>query len=389
MIYDINNLPQSELLKFLLALKESYSVDAIDEQKALIEIEQYDKAQLRRKQLENTIAQSEYSREELLDIITTQNGQSILADHESESFQAPKELFGSYLYQGELGLLVGNDNESLSILANDIAFFVGGGGHEWTNFESPKLPTLYVDTQMTAQQFAQRYQGAFNYVPTTYARASVDALSVDGKKVLSAIISQIIKMQGNNNSPKFVIIDHVSPPLFKIAEIKTFVRELKAVKEQYGLTVLLVSNCLKKNKKPIVEDTLGTSKVILSFVDSAFAIGSSLQGDDIRYIKQLKARECQKEDSVMTVRIKNEPYLSFKYIEMTNEKIHIDPKVDDGLYYELTTEQEIKLVDMLTKNLDRNSTEYKSCFEIAYELGIPFGYVISYEMKNFFCTDNG
>ena len=69
MTYDINTLPQNELLKFLLAVKEHYNVDAIDEQKAKTEIEHQEKALSRRKQLENEIARNGYSREELLDVI--------------------------------------------------------------------------------------------------------------------------------------------------------------------------------------------------------------------------------------------------------------------------------------------------------------------------------
>ena len=123
MTYDINTLPQNELLKFLLAVKEHYNVDAIDEQKAKTEIEHQEKALSRRKQLENEIARNGYSREELLDVITTRSGQSILSDPEYESNQTPKEVFGNFLYQGETGLLVGRNNETLSIHSKSYTLF--------------------------------------------------------------------------------------------------------------------------------------------------------------------------------------------------------------------------------------------------------------------------
>ena len=386
MTYDINTLPQNELLKFLLAVKDRYSVDAIDEQKAKKELEQQENALLRRKQLEKEITQSGYSREELLDVITARSGQSLLSDPQYESNQPPKEVFGHFLYQGEMGLLVGRNNETLSILAYDIAFFVGGGGHKWSDYESPHLPTLYIDMETTSKQFAQRYRNAIDYVPETFTRAEVDVLSAGSEKVvISMVKSQIIKTQSTTNPPKFVIIDHISPTLFKIAQIKAFVGELKAVKEQFGLTILLVSNCLKSNnKKPIVEDTLGTSKVLLSFVDSAFALGTSFQDDDIRYIKQIKTSNSDKEKQVMTTQIKNEPYLSMNYLDTTSEETHIDPK-HSKCYYNFTPEEEIQLVDLLTR---MNNGERIYCSEIALKTGIPYDIVVSYNLENFLSSDD-
>lgn len=386
MTYDINTLPQNELLKFLLAVKEHYNVDAIDEQKAKTEIEHQEKALSRRKQLENEIARNGYSREELLDVITTRSGQSILSDPEYESNQTPKEVFGNFLYQGETGLLVGRNNETLSILANDIAFFVGGGGHKWPNFESPHLPTLYIDMETTSKQFAQRYRSAINYVPETFTRAEVDVLSAGSEKVVMSMVkSQIIKTQNTTNPPKFVIIDHVSPTLFKNAQIKAFIGELKAVKEQYGLTILLISNCLKSNnKKSIVEDTMGTSKALLSFVESAFAIGTSFQEDDIRYIKQIKTGGREKDKKVMTVRIKGEPYLSMEYLDMTDEETHIDPR-KMKMYFNLTPKEEKQLFNLLKR---KNNGEYIYYTEIAKKTGVPYEIVVSYDVKNFRSIDN-
>lgn len=386
MTYDINTLPQNELLKFLLAVKERYTVDAIDEQKAKTEIEQQEKALLRRKQLEKEITQSGYSREELLDVITARSGQSLLSDPRYESNQPQKEVFGHFLYQGEMGFLVGRNNETLSILAYDIAFFVGGGGHKWSDYESPHLPTLYIDMETTTKQFAQRYRSAINYVPETFTRAEVDVLSAGSEKVVMSMVkTQIIKSQNTTNSPKFVIIDHISPTLFKNAQLKAFVGELKKVKEQFGLTVLLVSNCLKNNeKKPIVEDSLGTSKVLLNFVDSAFAVGNSFQDEDIRYIKQIKTSNSDKEKQVMTTQIKNEPYLSMNYLDTTSEETHIDPK-HSKCYYNFTPEEEIQLVDLLTRKNNGENIYYS---DIARQTGIPYSIIVSYNVKNFLCLDD-
>ncbi len=391
MTYDINTLPQNELLKFLLAVKDRYSVDAIDGQKAKKEIEQQEHALLQRKQLEKEIVPNGLSQEEHSGIITTQSVQSLLSNPEFEQKQAPKEVFGSFLFQGEMGLLVGRNNETLSILAHDIAFFVGGGGHKWQNeeqnFESPNLPTLYIDMEMTSKQFVQRYRNAIDYVPKTFTRSEVDVLSAGSEKaVLSVVKSQIIKMQNSVNPPKFVIIDHISPTLFKNAQLKAFVGELKKVKEQYGLTVLLVSNCLNgNNKKPIIEDTLGTSKVLLNFVDSAFAIGTSFQDESVRYLKQVKCRECMKNKKVTTVQIKNQPYLSMWYVCDTDEECHTDPRSEEKCYYAFTPEEETELVEWLTRLHNGENISYLTISILSH---IPFEAVFSYDMNHFTDTSD-
>ena len=101
MTYDINTLSQSDLLKLLLSVKDQFSIDAIDGKKAKYELEQQEKALLRRKQLESEIAKSGFSRNELLDIITVKSGKELLSDM-GKPDKAPRQIFGQYLYEGEI-----------------------------------------------------------------------------------------------------------------------------------------------------------------------------------------------------------------------------------------------------------------------------------------------
>ena len=74
--------------------------------------------------------------------------------------------------------------------------------------------------ETTSKQFAQRYRNAIDYVPETFTRAEVDVLSAGSEKVVMSMVkSQIIKTQCTTNPPKFVIIDHISPTLFKNAQL--------------------------------------------------------------------------------------------------------------------------------------------------------------------------
>lgn len=101
MTYDINTLSQSDLLKLMLSIKEQYSIDEIDGEKTRYELEQQEKALLRRKQLESEIAKSGFSRNEILDFISVTNGKEIFSTID-ESDDEPRQIFGHFLYEGEL-----------------------------------------------------------------------------------------------------------------------------------------------------------------------------------------------------------------------------------------------------------------------------------------------
>ena len=79
MTYNINTISQGDLLKLLLSVKEQYSIDEIDGEKARYELEQQEKALLRRKQLESEIVKSGFSRNEILDFISVKNGKELFA----------------------------------------------------------------------------------------------------------------------------------------------------------------------------------------------------------------------------------------------------------------------------------------------------------------------
>lgn len=313
------------------------------------------------------------------EIIKVTSGKDLLKSYASK--KQARQIFGNFLFEGELSILFGDSNAGKSILANEIAFFVSGGGHKWPNMKSPKIPSLYIDMEMSGDQFARRYATAVDYIPYGYSRAEVNASSTNDK--WSYVKNKIIMMQGQKDAPKFIIIDNITNgfgSIYSAKKMAAFVMEMKTLKERYGLTMLLIAHCPKRNKKkPLEQDALGGSKMILNFVDSAFAVGTSFQDDDIRYVKQVKCRECQKSSKVMTVQIKNEPYLSMWYLDMTKEETHIDPK-SMKCYYDFTPEEEIQLVELLTR---KNNGEEIYYSDISNKTGIPYDIVLLYDVENF------
>ena len=307
-------------------------------------------------------------------IVKTQNAKALLGSAQKE----PIPIFGNYIFENELSLLFGDSNTGKSILATDIAMFVSGGGHDWPHMVSPKLPSLYIDMEMTEQQFANRYRNAGLYMTDSFYRSSVDVLGTTESKIFSYVKSEIITQQGSANPPKFIVIDNITNgfgSIFSAAKMRTLISEFKALKNRFGLTILLIAHCPKRStNKPITDNNLGGSKMIMNFVDSAFAIGPSQVGNEFKYIKQIKSRAVAKTDEVMTVRISKEPYLSMQYVNYTYEDAHIDREDTSLLMLRISPEQEIKLLQM-------HKDKHKA-LDIANELGLSVGTIYSYLLHN-------
>ena len=70
---------------------------------------------------------------------------------------------------------------------------------------------------------------------------------------------------------------------------------LNHIRESFGLTMILVAHFRKRNgRNPIEISDIEGSSVICNYTDSIVAIGSSVEGTEIKYLKQLKTRSAQK-----------------------------------------------------------------------------------------------
>ena len=276
MTYDINTISQSDLLKLLLSVKEQYSIDEIDREKARYELEQQEKALLRRKQLESEIAKSGFSRNEILDFISVKNGKELFATAD-DSDKEPRQIFGHFLYEGEMSILFGDAGVGKSILASDIAFFVGGGGHTWEGLETPNIPTLYIDLGMSTKQFVSRYKTAEPYIPDIFHRAMIDPTELSEKEILPEVTRLIAGMQSTDNPPKFIIVDNITNgfgTMTASTKMRNLLSEFKNLKDKFGLTILLIANPKKRKSWSAINlNDLGGWTNHLNFIDSVFAIG--------------------------------------------------------------------------------------------------------------------
>lgn len=313
------------------------------------------------------------------DIIKIKTASEIMSANHPKT----EPLWGRLIHKNDLSVMFGDSNTGKTILANDIAFFVSGKGHEWFGMESPRIPTMYFDMEMSEAQFSSRYSNAIDYIPSDYMRAEINALaSNDRINMLSVIKNNIIKLQESPRAPKFIVIDNITNGFGNVtsaSKMVSLISEMKTIKDRFGLTILLLAHCPKRKPfSPITQDNLGGSKMIINFVDSAFAVAPSIHGEDMKYIKQIKTRAVKKMDNVISVQIVDKPYLSFSYLGESKEEEQLEHSGDSllsRLYKKLTPEKESRLVNMLMEG----GYDYSY---IARTIGITKLDVVDYALEN-------
>ena len=306
-------------------------------------------------------------------IVTIQSKSDLFGNEDNK--KKAREVFGKFLFEGELSILFGDSGTGKSILANDMAFFVSGGGHTWEGLESPNIPSLYIDLEMSTKQFASRYATAEEYIPDTYHRAVIDISEMDGNDIFPEVKNLITSMQAEQNAPKFIIIDNIPNGFGSVMnanKMKKLVFEFKKLKEKFGLTILIIAHCPKRKKwSPLEKEDLGGTSDLMKFIDSAFAIGQSRCGKKFKYIKKIKTREDKGMMEVMSVMLDNEPFLHYKYLGYNGECGHLDGSLELVEKVPLTPEQEAILTNMLMKD-EHSYSEIADFLEITEEEVIDF-----------------
>lgn len=93
------------------------------------------------------------------------------------------------------------------------------------------------------------------------------------------IIDNIIYLKDETEKAKFAL------PLMK---------DLQRLKNKYGLSILALAHTPKRDlSKSITRNDLQGSKMLINFCDSSFSIGESSTDKNIRYLKQIKARNTE------------------------------------------------------------------------------------------------
>ena len=185
-------------------------------------------------------------------------------------------------------------------------------------------------------------------------------------KISSALIGRIGLFQ-------ILIIDNITylnNETDRSKEALPLMKELKILKNRHGLSILILAHTPKRDMSRMInQNDLGGSKMEFNFADSCFSIGLSSLDPNMRYIKQLKARNTEimyGAENVIVCKIeKATNFLSFNYIEYGNELDHLKNSYDNNR-------------TNIIKEVQKLSAEGLTQREIKDRLGISLGAVNKY-----------
>lgn len=113
-------------------------------------------------------------------------------------------------------------------------------------------------------------------------------------------------------------------------------RALNELKKEMNISILVLAHTPKvETSSPLTINSLAGSKHISNFADSVSAIGKSVQGSDIRYIKQVKPSRSAEmvydsENTITCELVKDNNFLTFQFQGFEDERKHLrQPPTED------------------------------------------------------------
>ncbi|PKP19452.1 MAG: LuxR family transcriptional regulator [Bacteroidetes bacterium HGW-Bacteroidetes-21] len=286
-----------------------------------------------------------------------------------------KKLFSVIWQSNELHLMFADTGIGKSILAVALADSLSKG-HSFIGLENDhdSLRVLYYDFELSDRQFRKRYSdetgNEYNFSQNFFIDTIdfADLMTKYPGRKLDSLLNQKLRQDIEDYKAQVLIIDnltYLSGQSTQDTQIALEVmRRLNEMKHQYDLSILVLAHTPKRSMcTPITINDLAGSKHLSNFADSVSAIGKSIKGKSIRYIKQVKPSRSSEilfdTDNVLCCEIsKHNTILTFDHLGFSPEKEHLnlDPVKQKNEQKEAASE------------LRRQG---KSVREIADQLGIP------------------
>lgn len=250
----------------------------------------------------------------------------------------PKMLFGEFWFEGELCILFADTNLGKSILAVQIGDSISKNKPiPGFTLEAQRQLVLYFDFELTDKQFEARYSNGFEQhyqFDSWFHRAEINPNAVlpeNFENKFEAYLNQSLERAIKERGTKILIIDNLTylkNENEKAKDALPLMKHLKALKNKYGLSILALAHTPKRDlSKRITRNDLQGSKMLINFCDSAFAIGESHADKNIRYLKQIKARNTEiiyDSENVCLCQIsKPGNFLQFEFLTFGLEREHL------------------------------------------------------------------
>jgi len=290
----------------------------------------------------------------------------------------PRMLFSELWHEGELCILFADTNLGKSILAVQIANSISKGqAIKGFKLECPKQAILYFDFELSEKQFENRYSIDFNNAyqfDNNFNRVEIntDAVMPDNY-TFELFLNESLDKLINTTNIKILIIDNLTylkNDTERAKDALSLMKFLKALKSKYGLSILALAHIPKRDfSKPINSNDLQGSKMLINFCDSAFTIGLSYTDKNLRYLKQIKARNTEiifDKDNVCVCEIeKPSNFLAFNFLNFGSENQHLKQHTEND---------KSEIIEKVKLLISKNKTQR----DISTELGISLGLVNKY-----------
>ena len=209
--------------------------------------------------------------------------------------EQPVMLFGDLWLTGELSVAFAEPAGGTSLLGVQIAESIARGKPiQPFEMEAPAPKVLYIDLEQSAAQFRRRYtaEGAKTKQkrPPKQYRFSDNFLRplIKGIGDLRvAMLAPLIESTG----AKVLIIDNIAYlQRYSIPrETAAAMRELRQLKERYGLSILVLTHTARSSARRGIEAAdMACSSAMITYADNIFAIGRSRSDSSARYIKHIR-----------------------------------------------------------------------------------------------------
>lgn len=293
---------------------------------------------------------------------------------EAKCRPVPAQLYKEFWFENELCILFADSNTGKSILAVQIS-----------NNIAQSRPVIYFDFELSDKQFEARYSTDYadHYkFPDNFFRAEIDPDGdFDGFSSFEDYLTYSLEKVVTETGTKILVIDNITYLKNETDKAKNalpLMKQLKALKKKYDLSILVLAHTPKRDlSKPITQNDLQGSKMIMNFCDSAFAIGASHKDPSIRYLKQIKTRNTELmygSENIMVHHItKRCSYLFLEFMVFGSEREHLKQ----------ITEKERNEMILKVKELEAQG---KSQRDISREMSIAVSTVNKYLHTDTLCS---
>ena len=226
------------------------------------------------------------------------------------------------------GLIVANENTVISAVSN-----VGKSilAVQIAEEIAKEEKVLYLDLELSDKQFQMRYTmgDTVHHFPENFLRAEINPENLLNVDLENGIIDSIEKaiMTG----VKVVIIDNITFACMNAERAEVageFMKKVIFLKQKYQLTVVAIAHTPKQYyREPLDQYDLAGSSKLMNLFDAGIAMGCSVKGKNLCYIKQVKTRSGPKlygEDNVAVCELTTEEgWLHFKFLGCGTEREHL------------------------------------------------------------------